>query len=236
MPFFTAVGGEGGASAFLAGGGTDRRTDETKSIATNHCLHQLRHLRLDHENEPQSEETQLPEALESTFLTTLLTTTAPSIIVLCDTATNLFSQQGTTSAQTSRFQPKPFTRNRPILWSLGGMFRLVSRKPLRPSCSLWVSTARTSFSELIPQTTTLHVPDPDAKLESFYRRELPSTLVPFGSEPGRQMFREAISDGTMESYFPLSEQFVTQSEPAFCAVGGSGYCHDLGRFLHLPCV
>ena len=52
----------------------------------------------------------------------------------------------------------------------------------------------------------------------FYCRALPSTLIPFSSPKGKQLFKEALVAGTMESFFPLSEQFVTQSEPSFCAL------------------
>lgn len=54
---------------------------------------------------------------------------------------------------------------------------------------------------------------------SFYRRPLPAPLIPFSSEPGRRLFREALAAGTMEGYFPLAEQFHTQAEPAFCGLG-----------------
>jgi glutathione gamma-glutamylcysteinyltransferase len=55
--------------------------------------------------------------------------------------------------------------------------------------------------------------------ESFYRRPLPTSLVPFASAEGRSLFREALAAGTMEGYFPLAEQFHTQAEPAFCGLG-----------------
>lgn len=55
--------------------------------------------------------------------------------------------------------------------------------------------------------------------ESFYRRPLPGSLVPFASAEGRRLFREALAAGTMEGYFPLAEQFHTQAEPAFCGLG-----------------
>jgi glutathione gamma-glutamylcysteinyltransferase len=55
--------------------------------------------------------------------------------------------------------------------------------------------------------------------ESFYRRPLPSPLVPFSSPEGRTLFGEALAAGTMEGYFPLAEQFHTQAEPAFCGLG-----------------
>ena len=54
---------------------------------------------------------------------------------------------------------------------------------------------------------------------SVYKRVLPSNLVALNSEEGRRRFRSAlIEDLTLESYFPLSEQFLTQSDPAFCGV------------------
>lgn len=38
------------------------------------------------------------------------------------------------------------------------------------------------------------------------------------SPAGKQLFREALGEGGLESYFPLAEQFVTQSDPSFCSV------------------
>lgn len=57
---------------------------------------------------------------------------------------------------------------------------------------------------------------PDA---TYYRRPIPEGLVVFSSPEGKALFREALADGTMESFFALSEQFHTQAEPAFCALG-----------------
>lgn len=53
----------------------------------------------------------------------------------------------------------------------------------------------------------------------FYRRPLPSALVPFASPEGRRLFREALEAGHLEGWFALSEQFQTQSDPAFCGLG-----------------
>lgn len=52
----------------------------------------------------------------------------------------------------------------------------------------------------------------------FYRREIEegSALVLFGSAEGRQLLAGCISAGTAEAYFPLAEQFMTQSDPPFC--------------------
>lgn len=36
------------------------------------------------------------------------------------------------------------------------------------------------------------------------------------SAEGRRIFQEALQGGGLESYFPLSEQFKTQDDPAFC--------------------
>ncbi len=53
---------------------------------------------------------------------------------------------------------------------------------------------------------------------SLYRRPLPSGLIPFASPQGRDLFREAMQEGTLESFFPIIEQFHTQADPAFCGL------------------
>lgn len=53
---------------------------------------------------------------------------------------------------------------------------------------------------------------------SFHKRPLPPNLVALSSKKGKQLFREAFDDGTLESYFPLAEQFITQSEPSYCSI------------------
>ena len=51
---------------------------------------------------------------------------------------------------------------------------------------------------------------------SFYQRVLPDDLVGFSSAAGKGRLLEAAKAGAAEAYFPLSEQFITQVEPAFC--------------------
>jgi len=78
-----------------------------------------------------------------------------------------------------------------------------------------------------------------SSLATYHKRELPSSLIALSSiqgiysliysltssltyslieHAGRLLFKESLADGGMESYFALSEQFVTQSEPSFCAL------------------
>mmetsp|Transcript_29248 Transcript_29248/g.67339 ORF Transcript_29248/g.67339 Transcript_29248/m.67339 type:complete len:522 (-) Transcript_29248:188-1753(-) len=52
----------------------------------------------------------------------------------------------------------------------------------------------------------------------FYQRTLPDAQVPFSSQRGKQMFREALAAGHMENYFHLAEQYQTQDEPTFCGL------------------
>lgn len=56
-------------------------------------------------------------------------------------------------------------------------------------------------------------------VQSLYRRPLPRSQIPFASPQGRVLFREALEAGTLEGFFPLVEQFHTQSDPAFCGLG-----------------
>src|ERR1700694_1911256 len=51
---------------------------------------------------------------------------------------------------------------------------------------------------------------------TFYMRPLPEVLIDFKSTRGKQLFQDAVLAGTMESYFPLAQQFLTQNEPAYC--------------------
>lgn len=72
------------------------------------------------------------------------------------------------------------------------------------------------------------------EVESFHKRVLPENLVSLSSDRGKKLFREALIAGDMESFFPLSEQFLTQSEPAFCALSSlamvlNALNHDPGK-------
>ena len=55
--------------------------------------------------------------------------------------------------------------------------------------------------------------------ETLYRRPLPADATEFSSAAGRQLFAEALAAGGLDGYFPLAEQFHTQSEPSFCGLG-----------------
>lgn len=54
---------------------------------------------------------------------------------------------------------------------------------------------------------------------TLYRRPLPADAIAFSSVEGRQVFAEALAAGGLDGYFPLAEQFHTQSEPAYCGLG-----------------
>lgn len=57
------------------------------------------------------------------------------------------------------------------------------------------------------------------KQSTFYRRPLPATQISFSSPEGKKLFAEALAAHHMECYFALSEQFHTQTEPAYCGLG-----------------
>src|SRR5918995_530499 len=54
---------------------------------------------------------------------------------------------------------------------------------------------------------------------TLYRRPLPAEAIAFSSPEGRQVFAEALASDGLKGYFPLAEQFHTQSDPAFCGLG-----------------
>eukprot|EP00934_Nitzschia_sp_Nitz4_P002996 Nitzschia sp. Nitz4//scaffold4_size323378//246052//247140//NITZ4_000696-RA/size323378-processed-gene-0.136-mRNA-1//1//CDS//3329553507//2986//frame0 len=53
---------------------------------------------------------------------------------------------------------------------------------------------------------------------SVRKRILPTTLTALNSPTGRQYLLDAFHNNTAESYWALMEQFINQSEPAFCGV------------------
>jgi glutathione gamma-glutamylcysteinyltransferase len=54
---------------------------------------------------------------------------------------------------------------------------------------------------------------------TLYRRPLPDGAIAFSSQEGRRVFAEALAAGGLDGYFPLAEQFHTQSDPSFCGLG-----------------
>lgn len=55
--------------------------------------------------------------------------------------------------------------------------------------------------------------------QTFHRRPLPTSAIPFSSAEGRRVFSDALVMDGLNGYFPLAEQFHTQSEPTFCGLG-----------------
>ncbi|KAK9083155.1 hypothetical protein Scep_029626 [Stephania cephalantha] len=56
-------------------------------------------------------------------------------------------------------------------------------------------------------------------MAGLYRRILPSPpAIEFASSDGKQLFSEALQNGTMEGFFKLISYFQTQSEPAYCGL------------------
>ena len=53
---------------------------------------------------------------------------------------------------------------------------------------------------------------------TYHKRTLPQNLIALSSTEGKTIFKEALLLGSMECFFPLSEQFVTQSDPSFCSL------------------
>lgn len=53
---------------------------------------------------------------------------------------------------------------------------------------------------------------------SVHKRVLPSSLTALSSPEGRKYLLETFIENTAESYWALTEQFVNQSDPAFCGI------------------
>jgi glutathione gamma-glutamylcysteinyltransferase len=55
--------------------------------------------------------------------------------------------------------------------------------------------------------------------QTFHRCPLQTDAIAFSSPEGKEIFSEALMSKGLNGYFPLAEQFHTQSEPAFCGLG-----------------
>jgi glutathione gamma-glutamylcysteinyltransferase len=53
---------------------------------------------------------------------------------------------------------------------------------------------------------------------SFFKRTLPSVLISFTSDRGREIFKQALKEGYAEVYFSLANCFATQEDPAYCGL------------------
>ena len=60
---------------------------------------------------------------------------------------------------------------------------------------------------------------PSLASKTFYKRPLPATCIAFNSPEGRRIFANALEEEHLDSYFLLSQHFLTQNEPAYCALG-----------------
>jgi glutathione gamma-glutamylcysteinyltransferase len=60
-------------------------------------------------------------------------------------------------------------------------------------------------------------PSPEP-IYSVHRRILPDILTGLSTPRGRQYLQESLASGMAESYWALTEQFVNQSDPAYCGV------------------
>lgn len=70
---------------------------------------------------------------------------------------------------------------------------------------------------LMSPDTPLPPPLPNPNY-SFRGRVLPSNLIAFNSREGKQRFMHSLQTDYAESYFPLSQQFLNQYDPAYCGV------------------
>lgn len=64
-----------------------------------------------------------------------------------------------------------------------------------------------------------HLPPPlPEPTYSVHKRILPTSLTALSSSKGREYLLQCLTQNTAESYWALMEQFVNQSDPAFCGI------------------
>jgi len=73
--------------------------------------------------------------------------------------------------------------------------------------------------EIPPSTLTEKLPPPLPEPKySFHKRLMPSNLTALSSRAGRRRFLESLGSDNAEAYLPLAEQFLNQSDPAYCGI------------------
>lgn len=72
-----------------------------------------------------------------------------------------------------------------------------------------------------------------ANTPSFYMRELPKDhLIGYDTVEGKRLFKQALLEGGLEAFFPLSQQFLTVSSPGQVPIGApelTGLCLCLAK-------
>ncbi len=83
-------------------------------------------------------------------------------------------------------------------------------------CSLTVGASQALDCPLKSEKCGVkRIPDPN----TFHRRVLPSTLVSLTSNEGRELFKQALLDDSLENFFSLVGNFTHQSDVALCGPG-----------------
>lgn len=59
--------------------------------------------------------------------------------------------------------------------------------------------------------------NPEMKIKSnLFKRKFPTNLIAFSSHRGQKLLHEASKLGNTVSFFPVMEQFQTQTHPSYC--------------------
>ncbi|KAI8843655.1 Phytochelatin synthase-domain-containing protein [Chytridium lagenaria] len=85
------------------------------------------------------------------------------------------------------------------------------------TASITTASITTTTAATTTATTPTTTPPPTSS-PTFYKRPLPETCIAFQSPHGKSLFRRAITRPYMETYYPLSMHYTTQSEPAYCGL------------------
>jgi len=123
----------------------------------------------------------------------------------------------------SRFGPCPFDPVNPFVAANQRATRQESIKSqMQRSRIEWVNAAtpaRVNAATPAPATRRRCMGTEEQSVEEgLYRKPIDEQrgLTPFGSDEGQRILGECIVAGTAKAYFPLAEQFMTQSDPPFC--------------------
>lgn len=101
------------------------------------------------------------------------------------------------------------------------LFPLFSQLHTNHNCYIQHSLPSNPNHESINTNTSATQP---SHTKSYYQRPLPSNLISFTSNTGKQLFIDSMNAGYMNNYFILANQYVTQNEPSYCGPATLSMC------------
>ncbi|VDK32375.1 unnamed protein product [Taenia asiatica] len=103
----------------------------------------------------------------------------------------------------------------------------------------WLYSSTSDSTPVIPPNNKASLVPSPHEPRQFYRRPLPASCIAFSTVEGRQIFKETLEMGFLESFFDLVPQLRTQVQPSYCGLSAmvmvlNSFEMDPGRVWKAP--